>query len=291
MVGAAFWLYRTSVMSPHCLRGYKSVYILTVPRRFRTDDVVMAYANERNIVILGKVGSGKRTLGNHILGKEIFRRKHGVLGTRNVGAYYEEGARGYTVYRILTVDTESLQTGYNDPIPHIRKKFKFVHSIIFVIPHGRYTDESHASLLYAVESLNPRARSVSALVITHCEGMTDAQRRGISDEFRDNPRSSQVVSFMTKGMYAVGFPDTSALPPHLKPIMQDGITGDEKTIRELVNACESSLTVENLQGQFIRQPFQRPLATAMQMPTADPRTQSRASGGFKQHLSNYCNIL
>ena len=246
---------------------------------------------ERNVVILGKVGSGKKTLGNHICGANIFRHEHGVLGARNVGAHYGELTKGDTLYRIQIVDTESLQTGYNDPIPHIRKKFKTVHLIIFVIAHGRYTDESHTSLLHAVESLNKRARSISALVITHCEGMTDVQRRSITTEFRNNARSSQVVNFMEKGTYAVGFPDTSTVPPSVKSVLQNGIAVDEHSIRRLVETCDSNLRVEDLPGQAIKQSFQRPSVADTRMQPTDSQTQRRESGNFRQLISNYCNIL
>ena len=217
---------------------------------------------ERNVVILGKVGSGKKTLGNYICGANIFRHEHGVLGARNVGAHYGELTKGDTLYRIQIVDTESLQTGYNDPIPHIGKTFTTVHLIIFVIAHGRYTDESHASLLHAVESLNKQARSVSALVITHCEGMTDVQRRSITAEFRNNARSSQVVNFMEKGTCAVGFPDTSTLPPSVKAVLEHEIAVDATKITRLVENCYNFLRVEDLVRQASKQPFQRSSATA-----------------------------
>ena len=256
------------------------------------DCTIMDFAvKERNVVILGKVGSGKKTLGNHICGANIFRHEQGVLGAGNVGVHYGERTKEDTLYRIQIVDTESLQTGYNDPIPHIRKRFTTVHLIIFVIPHGRYTDESHASLLHAVESLNKRARSVSALVITHCEGMTDVQRRSITTEFRNNARSSQVVNFMEKGTYAVGFPDTSTLPPHVKSVLQNGIAVDENSIKRLVERCDSSLRVEDLPGQAIKKSFQSPSVAHTQMQSTNSQTQRRESGNFRQLISNYCNIL
>ena len=89
---------------------------------------IMAYTgNERNVVILGKVGSGKKTLGNHIAGGEtaLFHRERGRLGTRNVSTYYGERTREGRLYRILTIDTESLQTRFNNPIQHIREKRSF----------------------------------------------------------------------------------------------------------------------------------------------------------------------
>ena len=210
----------------------------------------------RNVVILGKVGSGKRTLGNRIVGRDIFQRET-ALGTGNAGAHYGEARIGHTFCRILTVDTESLQTGYYNPIPDIQKMFQEIHSIIFAIPHGRYTDESHRSLMHAVESLHQKLKSVSALVITHCEGMTDEQREAIIAEFRDDTRSSQVVAFMHGSIHTVGFPDMSTLPPTVKSILQDTIDKDEEAIKKLVEQCEVPVSAESLgldtHKEFIRE--------------------------------------
>ena len=206
-------------------------------------------AKERNVLILGKVGSGKRTLGNHIAGGEthLFKHESGHLGTGNVDAHYGECTRGDTCYRIQTIDTESLQTRFNDPIQHIKKEtLQNIHLIIFAIPKGLYTDESHRSLQRAVESLNKRSMSVSALVITHCEDMENSERERIVAEFSNNPVSSKVVVSMGKGIYALGFPDTSIMPPNVKPIMQQRITHDEETIRQLVESCDSPIRVEDV---------------------------------------------
>ena len=206
---------------------------------------------ERSVVILGKVGSGKRTLGNHIAGKNVFGRELDGLGTRNVDVHYGKCMRENTNYRILTVDTESSHTGYNDPIEHIKKKLEMINLVIFVIPHGRYTSESHNSLQHAVESLNQDPNLSSALVITHCDSIEASQREKIIAEFRGNSRSSQVVAFMTKGAYAVGFPDLSALPDNLKPILQQQIAADKEKIRKLVQSCDSPIKVEDIPRQAI----------------------------------------
>ena len=68
-------------------------------------------SSERNVVILGNIGTGKRTLGNHIVGREVFQSES-ILGARDVGCHYTEQTTENTIYRILIVDTESLEIGY-----------------------------------------------------------------------------------------------------------------------------------------------------------------------------------
>ena len=206
---------------------------------------------ERNIVIFGMVGSGKRTLANHICGIEMFSDKQGsrVLGARSAatfdGKYKNDDSN--VLYRIFITDTESIHTVYKDPFRNIRgTELKTIHSIIFVIAHGRYTDESHTSLLHVVSGLNQQAKSISALVITHCEGMQQIQRKDIMDEFSSNPRGSRIVSVMEKGTYTVGFVDVSTCPTHIKPLIQEGIDNDEKSIRAMLYSCNSPVKIEDL---------------------------------------------
>ena len=118
---------------------------------------------ERNVVILGKVGEGKRAIANHIVGENIFRQESATC-------QYEEYWTNDTFNRILIVDTASLQTDYCNPMPYIRKHFQRINLIIFVIAYGRYTDECQRSLTQVIKGLDSRAKSFSTLVITNCEG-------------------------------------------------------------------------------------------------------------------------
>ena len=239
----------------HCISSgsKKYAHIKVLPsERFTLCIVTLQFPvmarHERNVVILGKVGTGKKTLGNHIVGKNIFNRSYheSAFATRNAKSYYAEFTTEHVVYRILTIDTESLQTSYNDPISHIKKEFGNIHLIVFVAAHGRYTDESHGSLIRVVQSLNQQAKSICALVVTGCHGMTDAQRLTVITEFKHDRRSSQVADFMGKEIYAAGFQDTSALPPEVQDVMQKGITRDEQAIRQLVDECEDRYSTQAL---------------------------------------------
>ena len=70
--------------------------------------------------------------------------------TRTPGAYSDTFTRDGITCHILTVDTENLQVGYNNPLLLIMQNFETINVIIFVIPHGRYTDKSHDSLMNAI---------------------------------------------------------------------------------------------------------------------------------------------
>ena len=204
---------------------------------------------ERNVIILGKVGTGKKTLGRHILGEDDQFQRETTLGAN---CHYKEKKVGSLLYRILTVDTESLVTGFFDPRTYIRGRFENIHLIIFVTTNDRYTDESHKSLMPAVRSLDPQARSLSALVITHCEGIKDEKRQGIVHNFKVDPRGCKVAEFIGKGMHTVGFPDISNMSPTNKLSYQNGIAEDENVIRGLVKDCDHSVSVHVVRPKWFR---------------------------------------
>ena len=90
---------------------------------------------ERNVVILGKEGTGKRTLGNRMVGRDIFQP-----GRRSdTKCDYREWQIRNMFCRILIVHTESLQTDHLTQ--YIRQHFERIHLVIFVIPKGRYHPE------------------------------------------------------------------------------------------------------------------------------------------------------
>ena len=204
------------------------------------------------------MGQVKKTLGNHIFGKTLFRSES-IVGIRNVGYDFKEYTREKTNYRILTIDTEDLQTSYKNPLSLIQAKFNTIHLIIFVVANGRYTDESHRSLIQTVKFLRlEEAKPFSALVITHCEGITDKERQNLVYELKTDRRFSQIAAFIGKEPQTVGFPDLFKLTPQLKPLFEAEIAKDEKAVRELVDSCEDTVKVITLlPPQLKRRPLKQ----------------------------------
>ena len=89
---------------------------------------------ERNVVILGKEGTGKRTLENHVVGRDVFQPKTKRHSDTTTNITTNEQQVQNMFCRILIVQ----QT---DNLTHLRQRFERIHLVIFVIPKGRYTAE------------------------------------------------------------------------------------------------------------------------------------------------------
>ena len=202
---------------------------------------------ERNVLILGKVGTGKKSLGYHIVGEGGFRS----VNVSGADCHYKQRKIEDVLYRILTVNTESLGTGYFDLQTYINGRFNTIHLIIFVTSNDRYTEESHKSLMLAVQSLDSQAKSLSALVITHCEGIKDKTRQHIVDYFKGDPHGSKVADFIGKGIFTVGFPNMSKVSCcKKKSTYQSGIAKDKNAIKQLVENCKQPRTVHDIRLSY-----------------------------------------
>lgn len=88
--------------------------------------------NERNVVILGKIGTGKRTLANRTVGADIFQpSEHSDSEHSDSEQHYEEKRTQNMLYRILIVHTGSLQTDLLTQ--YIRRCFERIHLIILQV--------------------------------------------------------------------------------------------------------------------------------------------------------------
>ena len=190
---------------------------------------------ERNVVILGKVGTGKRTLGNHIIGTDVF---HSGEHSADTKCHYEEWQSVQNMLcRILIVHTESLQTDHLTQ--YIRQQFERIHLVIFVISTAPYNDVIKRSLMCAIGSLHPRAKRLCALVITRCDGFKDDARQKTIDHFRCTGVCRDVAKFVGKSIYTVGFSSVS------NKARRASIAKDEKAIRQLVKNSEYPLSVQD----------------------------------------------
>ena len=84
--------------------------------------------------------------------------------------------------------------------------------------------------------------SISALVITGCEGYTDKERTDhiILEFIRAYPA---LAEFMKKGIHTVQFPDIDKLRPELRSYYEEVSKSDQEYLRQLVYSCNDKQVI------------------------------------------------
>ena len=231
---------------------------------------VNAFAiNDRTVVVVGKTGAGKSTVANKILESSNtgnhFIVSDTVLDSVTQSVSAEKAllkTKGDVYYSVEVVDTIGLfdtsalaKKRNNDDIMKeiklfFRDRISGANLILFIFKQGRWTDEEQRSFdLFTKYFEKSEISSISALVITGCDGYTEEQKEKVCKEFKE--KQPYVCSCMKKGVLAVSFQDISKLTEEIQPIHKEKQKGDQEKLRQLVYECkELKLTKDIAQDTF-----------------------------------------
>lgn len=214
-------------------------------------------AYHRNVVVVGKTGSGKSSVCNEILGSgEGFTVSSSFKSCTKSVSFKETSirTRGGTSYNVTVFDTVGLfDTGklkdkkIMDEVQEYAQKYAptGIHLVLFVMSKSRFTREEKQAFDYISSRLGRQMHAVSALVITHCDEDDDEEREEIIESFKKENLTNSMARSMHRGIYCVGFPDRTKMKPKLYEAMKDDIAADRMTILNLiVRSTESEFANE-----------------------------------------------
>ena len=200
------------------------------------------------VLLLGKSGAGKSSVANHLLRHdplspdappffvncEVFQS-----GTREVTHKTVEFMWENDLYRVTVVDTPGLFDTCNPVfdrivVPYIRENNLRIDLILFVTRKGCLTVEERKIFSLIMAKLRSTPPFVSALVVTGCESDDATTREEFVQEFKVNPVTREIASQMGMGIYPVGFPPLSGLPPVFQQAYIPQMVKDRDMLLDLI---------------------------------------------------------
>ena len=219
----------------------------------------MQAPQRRNIIILGRTGTGKKTIANKILGHERLQVDSAMTSvTREVRPMKaEENVDDMMHYNIKIVDTlgpysktidkESILKEINE---HCTRACDKIHLILFTFRYGVYEQREIDIFTAICELYRDEIPKISALVITGCESLDEEGRKSLVHELRTETITRQVVQLMQKGIFPVGFPNLKGMKPAFKEEYEKVMASDVNYLKSLVfQASEATFTRQLLQSK------------------------------------------
>ena len=196
-------------------------------------------AAPRKILLLGKMGHGKSTLGNRILNSDgCFKISDQMCLQTLKGEAILDSKSQLKSYKIKVYDHNGLFEGVSSINTISSKVGDSLHLVVFVLKRGCSFDESEVEILSLV-TCQWRINRISALVLTHCERLSEEQREEMIEQFKKDHLS--VAELMGKGILAVGFPDSSRVKDETE--LSERVEGDKAKLRQLIYSCDKPVHI------------------------------------------------
>ena len=149
----------------------------------------------RTILLFGKMGHGKSTLGNRILNSDgWFKINDQQYPQTSLGSSMLNSVSKLKDYKIKVYDHSGLFEGASSIDELSSEKLNLV---IFVLKRGYDFDESEVTMLKSVMS-ELQISGISSLILTHCEHLSAEEREEMIEQFKkDHP---SIAELMGKGI-------------------------------------------------------------------------------------------
>ena len=201
-------------------------------RRKRTNSWELKYTGERrDILLLGKMGHGKSTLGNRMLDlDECFKINDQQCPQTIQRSAMLHSASQLKDYRVDVYDHNGFFEGTTSISALSSAVPSQLNLVVFVLKEGGSFNEKQAKFIIGKWQIS----GISVLILTHCERLSEEERGEMIEQLKkDHP---SIAELMGKGILAVGFPDSSHIQPG-SPLSQR-VEEDKASLRQLIYSCD-----------------------------------------------------
>ena len=193
----------------------------------------------RNILLLGKMGHGKSTIGNRMLNSDgRFEINSQECPQTCDGSAILQSKSRLKSYKITIIDHDGLFEGASTIEALTNSVPSTLDLVIFILKHECNFDENESKILDMIVK-KWKISEISALVVTHCEHLSEEEREKMISQFKEDHPS--VAELMGKGILAVGFPDNSHVQPGSQ--LSQSVEDDKKKLKKFIYSCDKRVII------------------------------------------------
>ena len=212
--------------------------------------MAFTFIEERNVIVMGKVGTGKSTVINNIVGKEIFEARFSYSRvTREIGQIAGKLELEEAAYMTNFIDTIGLaddagtvslsSDNFRNPDimvkinDAIKCRFKNGVSLVIVVLNMQsYTKDDKDMFKALQNNFKPLFWKLAVLVFTHCDGMDENAVKKRIECFREDEETKDIAAKFEDRIITVGFPPIKAMKADLKESYKTDIKRDVAKLHE-----------------------------------------------------------